>query len=538
MVTFADLRDADTAVLYAAGQAWWRYAEALRALEERMNDDVAGGLLRSGWEGDAADVAVEHSEAIESFFDLRSFAADLVAGVYDSAYDQLWRLRWRLTVAVDQATSEGLPVGADGVVAAPPASYVELHDPDGQLLVRERARRARELTDEIAGIVCEADAVDQRAADALALLAPEKGQVGTAGWTELTGDADELAALYGLSADDIPDDPAAAAAWWGRLSEARRALYLAAFPAEIGALDGLPVVDRDRANQLAVLGVLAIPIPHGGGHAGRIAAQRARKARDRAQALLDRLEAAEHRPDHQRLYLLGFDLADDGQAVIAVGNPDTADHTAVYVPGMSTTIDNIGGDIDRVRNLQQEADRLTAGRTGDVAVVMWLGYDTPGADLSVVRGHHAEAGASRLDAFTDGLRASHQDGPGRLTVVGHSYGSTVVGTAASDGDGLAADDIVVAGSPGMRVDSVADLRIEPRHVWAGAAEGDDVSGWLGHFAHGPEPHKEGFGANRYEVDTSGHSDYWRRGTDSLENQAAIIVGHYDAVTLEHGEAPG
>ena len=426
---------------------------------------------------------------------------------------------------------------AGGVVEPPPASYVELHDPDGQAIVLARSRRARELTDEIAGLVSEADAVDQRTADALALLAPQEGQVGTAGWIELAEDGDELADLFGLSSGDIPEDQAAAAAWWGRLSEAEQALYLAAFPTAIGARDGLPVAARDRANQLALQNVLAIPIPHGGGHAGRLAAQRVLEQRERAQALLDRLEAAEHRPDHQRLYLIAFNLEDDGQAVIAVGNPDTADHTAVYVPGVNTTIDTIGTDLDRVRNLQQEADRLTAGRTGDVATVMWLGYDTPGTDLSAVRGHHAEAGAPRLDSFTDGLHAAHEDGSGRLTVVGHSYGSAVVGTAASEGDGLAVDDIVVAGSPGMRVDNADDLQIDPRHIWAGAAEGDDISGALGRFAHGPEPHKEGFGANRYEVDTNGHSDYWRRGTDSLENQAAIIVGHYGAVTLEHGEAP-
>lgn len=219
--------------------------------------------------------------------------------------------------------------------------------------------------------------------------------------------------------------------------------------------------------------------------------------------------------------------------MIAVGNPDTADHTAVYVPGVGTTIDNLSGDIARVRDLQAEADRLTIGRAGDVATVMWLGYDTPGTDPSAVRGKHAGAGAPALDSFIDGLRSSHED-EGRITVVGHSYGSTVVGTAASAGDGPAVDDIVVAGSPGMRVDNVADLQIDPTHVWAGAAEGDDVTGWMSHFAHGPEPHKEDFGANRYEVDTAGHSDYWKPSTDSLRNQARIVVGHYQSFAEHDG----
>ena len=108
-------------------------------------------------------------------------------------------------------------------------------------------------------------------------------------------------------------------------------------------------------------------------------------------------------------------------------------------------------------------DELRA-KLGDVATVMWLGYDAPGADLSAIRGAHAEAGAPLLDSFLDGLRVSHTGGPDRLTVIGHSYGSTVVGEAASAGDGLAVDDIIVAGSPGMRVDGVADLQIDPRHA--------------------------------------------------------------------------
>ncbi|MEK8106543.1 alpha/beta hydrolase [Micromonospora sp. M12] len=35
-----------------------------------------------------------------------------------------------------------------------------------------------------------------------------------------------------------------------------------------------------------------------------------------------------------------------------------------------------------------------------------------------------------------------------MTVVGHSYGSTVLGEAASTGNGLAADDLIAVGSPG------------------------------------------------------------------------------------------
>lgn len=524
MVTFADLRQADLQPLQTAGQTWRDHAAAVRDLAERMNTDVAGALLASGWGGDIAETAVARSEQIEERFEIRAHVAELVASVYDSAYERLWRLRWRLISAVDSAGSLGMTVREDGTVEPPPAQPWE-HNLDGGAWLAERAQRARELTEQITGIVAEADAIDRQTAEALASLSPDD-TLGLSGWQELGWDAQGLASDYGLSYRDIPDqdDPAANAAWWASLSEAEQAMYLAAYPRLIGGLDGLPVAVRDQANQLALQYALSSPTLNP-------------RSRERAQDLLDRLEESEYGPPEQRLHLIGYDLAGDGRAIISVGNPDTADHTAVWVPGVNSTIDNIGGDLTRVRDLQREADRLTRGVSGDVATVMWLGYDAPGADLSAIRGAHAEAGAPLLDSFLDGLRVSHTGGPDRLTVIGHSYGSTVVGEAASAGDGLAVDDIIVAGSPGMRVDGVADLQIDPRHVWAGAAEGDDVTGWMSHFAHGPEPHKEGFGANRFEVDTTGHSDYWKRGSESLDNQAAIVVGRYELVDLEHGERP-
>jgi hypothetical protein len=39
------------------------------------------------------------------------------------------------------------------------------------------------------------------------------------------------------------------------------------------------------------------------------------------------------------------------------------------------------------------------------------------------------------------------------------------------------------------------------------------------------------------VDTEGHSAYWTPNTESLANQAAIVVGRYNQVTLEYGSPP-
>ncbi|MEV1317578.1 alpha/beta hydrolase [Micromonospora arborensis] len=239
--------------------------------------------------------------------------------------------------------------------------------------------------------------------------------------------------------------------------------------------------------------------------------------------------------------------------------PDTAGNTAVLVPGTGTELDGIRGVINRASLLQDTAMKLDPGGP-PVAVVAWLGYDTPKVDTDIVTvpfGGKAEAGAIALDGFVDGLRAAHDGSPSHLTVIGHSYGSTVLGEAASTGNGLAADDLIAVGSPGMRVDSASEFNVDPRHVWVGAASDDTliarpeekagwltgvpiIGGWLAEGAvgiHGPAPHGPEFGANVLDVDTSGHSGYWTPNSQVLNSQAAVIIGQYDAAVLEPGRAP-
>lgn len=43
------------------------------------------------------------------------------------------------------------------------------------------------------------------------------------------------------------------------------------------------------------------------------------------------------------------------------------------------------------------------------------------------------------------------------------------------------------------------------------------------------PSDESFGAHRMDVDTSGHSDYWNQDSQSLKNQAWVVVGRYNRV---------
>jgi predicted esterase len=233
--------------------------------------------------------------------------------------------------------------------------------------------------------------------------------------------------------------------------------------------------------------------------------------------LLKRLDDADYNAA-QPLFLLGIDNQGTGHAIVAVGNPDTARHTAVLVPGVSTSLDGMRGQIARAASIQSTAQ--LAGN-GDVSVVAWLDYDPPQLDETVVTAAgsgRAEAGAVTLDRFTDGLHTSHDAGPSHMTAIGHSYGSVVVGNAASGSNHLGVTDVVTAGSPGMDVPSAATLDVGARHVWAGAATDDPIASpgtaipYVGKdlqsamaLGHQMEPHQPAFGGNVYHVDTSGHS---------------------------------
>ncbi|MDT3396094.1 alpha/beta hydrolase [Streptomyces sp. B1866] len=272
---------------------------------------------------------------------------------------------------------------------------------------------------------------------------------------------------------------------------------------------------------------------------------------DRLQAGLKGMQAIRDRFDETgrhglpEAYLLGFDPKKDGRAIIATGNPDKADHTAVYVPGTGSDLSGIHGSLERTKNLWQAAAPLAHGQS--VSTIAWLGYDAPDDVLKdATFSHYANDGAPAFNRFVDGLHASHEPGSaGHTTVVGHSYGTTLIGSAARQGD-LHADDVVFAGSPGVQVDSAEAMDVPKGHVWNEEAGSDSVPELGREFHSGNQweikdgriimraigviPSDEEFGAVQMRTNTSGHSEYWKEDSDSLLNQARVIAGRYDRVT--------
>jgi hypothetical protein len=172
----------------------------------------------------------------------------------------------------------------------------------------------------------------------------------------------------------------------------------------------------------------------------------------------------------------------------------------------------------------------------DVAVTTWMGYDRPMDLLQAASPDRAINGGAALATYLDGMHASHV-GPAAIdTVIGHSYGSTLVGGAATGGNHLAADNVIAVGSPGMLAQHASDLSLETgAHVFASRAE-NDVIGVVTYATLGPDPMARQFGGIPFEAapgpassplglpSVAAHSSYWDEGKPALINMGRIIAG--------------
>jgi hypothetical protein len=255
-------------------------------------------------------------------------------------------------------------------------------------------------------------------------------------------------------------------------------------------------------------------------------------------------------PGQSQAYLLASDPSGNGKAILASGNPDTATDVATYVPGTGSELSKISGDIDRSDRMLRAAEK--AGSSSP-AVVTWLGYDAPNTLVDAGSESYADDGKAALSGFEDGLRASHPGAPAHDTVIGHSYGTTLVGHAARDG-GLNADDLVFVASPGVGTDTASQLHLDGvnqadigQHVHSTVADHDMIKVTNVDLAPplsgqhldplGPDPTGSDFGGQVFTSDpgTAGpwyegglsgaaHSEYWNPGNKALANMGLIIAG--------------
>ncbi|MFH9762469.1 alpha/beta hydrolase [Streptomyces anulatus] len=564
-------------------------SEAKDAIDNRISVE-----LRNQLEGDAAKAAVEELKSLSKNFHYTQTECGLVSTALNGFAFDIAVAKRKLEAAMEDARADGCTVNANGSVSYPagkkPGDEKTADggtvtgsaggSPTSDALERQAINihpnpyygRAMAYANRIADALEEATDADTKWAPKLrALKADDDLTVSHRDWADAQSDTAGVRDAGKAYADSLPEPPKDGspkdnAAWWKGLSADEQSAHLALNAASVGALDGLPSETRDEANRMVLaqarahveLELAKIPpeptkySPNTNGTYPAVVqnaswAQWNEKYGERFAQLTksqDGMKSIQERFDSTgtkglpEAYLLGFSNEGNGRAIVANGNPDTADHQAVYAPGTTSNLGSVGGDINRMVELWRVADGASGNES--VSTITWLGYDAP---QSIVKdaafGHYADDGAPAYNRFLDGLDASRtEDSDPHRTAVGHSYGTTLIGSAARQ-DVLNVDDVILAGSPGVQVSKAEQLDVPEGHVWNQEADGDVVPD-IGRFGHGGTdwdgawiiPSDPIFGANQMTTDTEGHSDYWKQGTESLRNQGLVVAGRGDEVELK------
>lgn len=379
-------------------------------------------------------------------------------------------------------------------------------------------------------------------------------------------DADTKLPPPGTSPEDVDR-------WWTSLTPEERQRLIAEHPKDLGNLIGVPISARSDVNVavmnddlhrvedlakngISVNDILADPAKYG---LSANAVMRYNNAVQTRNGLNASSKAVDAFGNHPPVYLMKYEpdaFNGEGAAAIAMGNPDTAANTAVLVKGLGTGVrEGTLSNPDGVR-LYEESTRADWNK--ETAVIMWVGYDAPNTwhDPGLIEPNMAQTGGRLLAADVNGLSATHLGAPTHMTVVGHSYGSTVVSDAAA-GFGMHANDVVLVGSPGTDMaHSANDFHLAPGgHLYVGAASADPVT-WSPNV-HGPgvfgpklaglgaDPSMDGFGSTRFKAENPAytanpiydHSHYFDKGSESLFSISDVVSGHGDALANDGMTAP-
>jgi hypothetical protein len=391
-------------------------------------------------------------------------------------------------------------------------------------------------------------------------------------------DVAAFAAEYPTHLDSLlasPPQATVVTAWWTMLDSTQRAALTAATPRLVGNLDGVPLLQRSRANETYLRESLADARRALGGDLS--AAERDRLT-DQVAMLGQVTEALRPSDGGPKRSLILLDTAGTGRAAIALGNPDTADYIAYLVPGMNyqVTAEMVGwtgvaDDLYREEKvvLAEKAAKAAARAPGtamastvrsplgttpvaaaapvtdapaaeapSLATISWIGYEAPSL-LTVGGLDRAEAGAEFLETSWAGVRATRGSDQPFVAVFAHSYGSTVSLLALAGGS-VEVDALVVVGSPGSAIQSAAKLKVTDENVFVGKADWDPA---VNSAFFGSDPGAASYGARplgvRGGVDSLtgdnltgsvGHNDYFTPGSESLHNMALIGTDNAELVT--------
>ncbi|KRF06743.1 hypothetical protein ASG88_19780 [Nocardioides sp. Soil777] len=536
----------------------------LRSTGTTMSD-VADWMTAHGapddWTGDAAEAADHAMTGYARDTAAATAAFTRVAAACDRYVDRIVALttvreglvsrRTRVNQDIDDLHTRIAQSTADDVAALEAQS-------------RALQGRADRLVDDVTSLWDDVEAAEDRLIEAFRAVdtTGEGADAAARDTTDISALRSELTALGG--------DPEAINQWWEGLTRAEQEALKISDPDLVGNTNGIPTGDRDEANRTSLdrdLDRLTAKQ-----EAGEDLTQAEQRLLDRARAAQTSLDipAANGLTDvdgdgvgdpvdvNLLVYQPGA-FGGDGAVAVSYGDPDTADNTAVIVPGITNDGTTIPGNAADAYTLYQQAIR----NGESAATIAWMGYDAPswnpenaldwpgdGLDMgSVAREDKAIEGGASLADFVDGLRATDEGDRSHLSVIGHSYGSTTAAHAAHD-HGLDADSLTLIGSPGAGgndVDHASDLGMPEGRVYVGAADNDFVT-WLGRdgdLGMGRDPAQDDFGATVFPVapgeefhaddlgqGVTNHTSYFDPTTNqqSLDNLSAIVRGDEPEVT--------
>ena len=532
----------------------------------RLADELAAMGTPAQWSGDAAQAAGKKRQVLTDLLeDVVTEVSAARRAMYESS-DGVRTVEQAVRIAEGFATSMGLSISADGVVTDIVGASMVLPSQAEAAAVRSARQQ---LVDECVYLIGQALTKAQAAdADLTGLLsAITSGKLAALDAFTLDAaakDGDAYGALH-LQPPGGPDgkgDTGQNAAWWNALNPQEKDRVLAEYPEWIGNRDGVDFTYRDKANQAllpkykadvqaridAIEAEGASLRPNDPADATRIQqlSDEYHQLQDK-KASLDTLEQTMKKPDR---HLLGLDLSHTrAQAVISVGDVSTADHVAVFTPGLTSTVQGIDGYDTNMADLRDRTASTLRHHysTDSVATVTWLGYQAPQLDTvltdnSVASSNAAQSGGRDLSEFYRGVDASRTAAGGTapdLTALGHSYGSTTTGYALRENTGV--DRAAFFGSPGISVDRADQLHIPSGTAFYEEARFDPVADlsrfgtdpssmygmnqmWTG-TATAPDGASLGEVKDAHLDPVTGHTSYLQDQSTSQYNLAAVVAGH-------------
>jgi hypothetical protein len=448
--------------------------------------------------------------------------------------DQVTIAREGVLDALARARRDGLTVADDGSVthaAVPDPVLVLLAGGDAGAACTMLEVAAAQAHSQIVAALDRLGAADGDAASDLAAALTDTRRIPAA--TVPAG------AAHGPPPDPVAGWPTTSqdgiAAQIAAMTPEQRDRLVAQYPRQVGNTDGVPWPMRVAANRINIATALLA-------ESGRDTDSRRRIALYRG--LLGEIDDPARTGDRIRRQILAFDPA-RSSLVELNGDLTTAHSVAVLVPGVNTTIEGSAATTATAR-------RFVSGSRGDAAVITYLGgpfpqvHDPVAALLEAADPRSALDMAPRLVAFSEDVDRTVPPGV-PVTMIGHSYGGSIVGTA--EALGLTSDRtlFLAAAGSGVGVDDPSDWHNRNPDVlrFSMTAPGDFIEAVQGipGGPHGADPDEMPgvirLTTGRYDdgrpvAGWDAHSGMLNRPSDSWRTVLAVITG--DSETLHHAVA--